>query len=179
MSSELAEKRLLTWALHAVTAFVHKREAPCAPSLPELGGAFGLFVTLRVGPELRGCMGRIGGIDDLVAILPDVARSALADPRFAERRIQVEELDQLHVELSILSELEPFAGPEELEIGRDGILVEFGGKSGLFLPQVGPEQGWDATQLLEMCCRHKLGMPAGTWQQPGAKLWRFEANVLQ
>jgi uncharacterized protein len=156
-------------------------EPPAGPVFREPRG---VFVTLKRHPsgELRGC---IGFPLPYLPLADAIARSAVAaateDPRFA--RVPGKELDRLTVEVSVLTVPVPLAGttPEamiaEVKIGRDGLLVERRGTSGLLLPQVGPEQGWSSEELLDGTCE-KAGLPAGAWRDPKVRVRRFEAQIF-
>ena len=103
-----------------------------------------------------------------------VAEMAVAagarDPRFPP--VASHELDGLEVEVSVLGAVQP-CQPEDVEVGRDGLVIEEGFRRGLLLPQVAMEQGWDRQEFLEATCR-KAGLPSDAWQT-GARLFRFEA----
>jgi AmmeMemoRadiSam system protein A len=100
--------------------------------------------------------------------------AALRDPRF--RPLWAEEINELEIEISVLSQLHP-ARPEEIELGTHGIVVTSGGKRGLLLPQVAVERTWSVTQFLEAACR-KAGLHAGAWREPDTKLFVFRAEVF-
>jgi AmmeMemoRadiSam system protein A len=135
----------------------------------------GVFVTIHCRGDLRGCIGR------LEADLPlprSVAHCAVAacseDRRFAA--IDSSELPYMKLEVSVLGLIEPAAGPEDIEIGRHGLMIEKGRRRGLLLPQVAVEWRWDAATFLSETCR-KAGLASDSWQR-GAAVWRFEAEVF-
>jgi len=97
-----------------------------------------------------------------------------ADPRFPP--VTPAELEQIEIEISLLGPLEPITGPQEIEIGAHGLVVEMGWQRGLLLPQVATEWKWDAEAFLAHTC-HKAGLPRDAWRH-GAKVWRFEAEVF-
>jgi AmmeMemoRadiSam system protein A len=135
----------------------------------------GAFVTVFVDGALRGCIGipqRSGTLGDVVRHCARAA--AFEDPRFPP--LDVVELAWLAVEISVLSELQPFEGPEGLVIGRHGVIVERGWCRGLLLPQVAVEHDWTAHELLDQACR-KAGLPPGAWRD-GASVTIFEADVF-
>jgi uncharacterized protein len=145
----------------------------------------GVFVTWKRSPagQLRGCIGFPRPVLPLERAIREAAvAAALEDPRFPP--VRAEELSRLTVELSALTVPEPllFRTPEEairaVRVGRDGLIVEGRGASGLLLPQVAPEQGWDAKELLEGTCE-KAGLPLGAWRDPSVRVLRFEAEVFQ
>jgi uncharacterized protein len=144
----------------------------------------GVFVTLKRYPSdlLRGCIGYPLPVLPLRAALPRAAvAAAIEDPRFPP--VRAGELGRLVLEVSVLTVPEPLgARPEErrrgVVVGRDGLIVEGFGQSGLLLPQVGPEQGWSAEELLEGTCE-KAGLPTGAWRDPHVIVRRFGAEVFR
>ena len=134
----------------------------------------GAVVTLKIEGQLRGCIGVTEPLYPLVEAVARMGRSAaLDDPRFPA--VTPGELDQLDLEISALTPLEPLADPEGLEIGRHGLLIRHAGGSGLLLPQVPVEWGWDRDEFLAHVCR-KAGLPADAWRD--AELFTFEAEVF-
>ena len=135
----------------------------------------GAFVTLHLDGRLRGCIGYIEGVKPLVEAVIDNGRSAAVhDPRF--RPVTAAELPRLELEISALTPLRPVRTPEEIELGRHGIVLAKGGARAVFLPQVAPEQGWDLhTTLGHLALKAGLG-PQG-WQE-GARFEVFEAEVF-
>ena len=178
------------WARAALVAQLHPRRSGARGSLPEPPDApvfrepRGVFVTLKRHPsgDLRGC---IGYPLPYLPLADAIARSALAaateDPRFEP--VSGGELDRLTVEVSVLTvptpliATSPAAMIAEVKIGRDGLIVEGRGTSGLLLPQVGPEQGWSSEELLDGTCE-KAGLPPGAWRDPKVRVRRFEADVF-
>ena len=86
-------------------------------------------------------------------------------------------LDDLELEISVLTRPSPVAGPEEFEVGRHGVVLRARGRNAVFLPQVAPEQGWDRTTTLRHLAR-KVGLAADVWRTPAAELSVFEAQVF-
>ncbi len=135
-----------------------------------------LFVTLRKGEDLRGCIGTLSPDGDLPRMVPRFARrAAFEDPRFPP--LTADELPECSIEISVLTPPEPVTDPAEIEVGRDGLIIEAGERRGLLLPQVATEWGFDREAFLCEVAR-KAGMPRDAWRHPGAKLWRFEAEVF-
>ena len=136
----------------------------------------GAFVTLRTGDDLRGCIGYIEYPGPVRVVVEEVAqKAAFGDPRFAPLR--PEELDRVSIEISVLTPLRRITGAEEIQIGRDGLVIEHRGHRGLLLPQVATEYDWTVEQFLENTCR-KAGLPAGAWRDPHAVLYAFSAEVF-
>ena len=134
------------------------------------------FVTLHLNGRLRGCIGTVEPRDlslaDTVVMMARAA--ALEDPRFAP--VQPDEVPALEIEISVLGPLVPVASPSEIQIGRDGLVVEEGHRRGLLLPQVPVEWGWDRETFLRQTCV-KAGLPPDRWQHR-ARLFRFAAEVF-
>ncbi len=149
--------------------------APPAPALSRhLAELRGAFVTLHLGGTLRGCVGFIQPTRGLYHTVIEAALSAaFHDPRFPP--VSQEEAPGLEVEISVLSPLQPIA-PEEVVVGRHGLVVSRGSCRGLLLPQVAVEQEWDAATFLEQTCL-KAGLPADAWKR-GATLQAFIAEVF-
>lgn len=143
----------------------------------------GLFVTLRLGEELRACIGNWRGDTPgpLGEALTKAARSApVSDHRFTP--IKQNELPHLGIELSLL--LNPLSIPAgadtriaAVEVGRHGLLLEDSRHRGLLLPQVATERGWDAETFLDHTAI-KAGLPRNAWRKPATELTTFEAVKL-
>jgi len=135
----------------------------------------GAFVTLKKHGELRGCIGHIlpeGPLGPLVGAMALAA--AFQDPRFTPLRL--DELAAVEIEISALTPPQRVARPEDVVVGRHGVLLRKGGAGAVFLPQVATEQGWDRTQLLDHLCE-KGGLSVGCWKS-GVELSVFEAEVF-
>ena len=134
----------------------------------------GAFVTLRVNGALRGCIGQVEAERPLVITVGEcAAAAAVQDPRFPP--VSPTELGDLDIEISVLSPLIDIS-PEEIEIGRHGLLISSGFQRGLLLPQVPLEWHWDAMRFLEETCR-KAGLPRDAWQH-GARVQAFTTQVF-
>lgn len=154
-----------------------ERGNPAGPLFSPLPSASGVFVTLKRGGELRGCLGTLELRGDLAAQVARCAGdSATRDPRFPP--VTVDEAPGMTIEISVLGPLERIdpADPAAIEIGRHGLVVEDGPRRGLLLPQVAVEWGWSREQFLRQTC-HKAGLPPDAWQQ-GARVFRFTAEVF-
>lgn len=173
---ETTKKQLLTLARRAVEAAVKGEPAPSLPAdLPLLREKCGAFVTLKKHGELRGCIGCPEPVKELGDAIRDSARSAaLHDPRFPA--VRPGELPELEIELSVLTPPEPVADIKDIEVGTHGLIIRKGFQSGLLLPQVATEWGWDRQTFLEYTCR-KAGLPPDAWQR-GAEILSFSAEVF-
>ena len=171
-----AEERslLLKLAHEAIASALTNREISLEPPTPHLAEPRGAFATLYNQGNLRGCVGYILPNASLYRTVADTARSAaFEDSRF--RPVVAEELPDLSVSLSILSLPEPIQ-PEQIEIGRHGLLVSQAGHRGVLLPQVPKEHGWDRLAFLEQTCK-KAGLPLNVWEY-GAKIEAFTAEIF-
>ena len=174
--SEEERKNLLQLARRAVADAVARLALP--DSIPHhgiFGERRGVFVTLHVHGALRGCIGTTEGDEPLSeAIVRCAASAALHDQRFAP--VRADELDALEIEISLLSALAPIR-PEEIELGRHGLVISRGGRRGLLLPQVAAEHGWTREQFLAETSR-KAGLPRDAWQSPATLIQGFTCEVL-
>jgi AmmeMemoRadiSam system protein A len=167
-------KLLLKLAHEAIVASLEHRELSLSPVPPHLNESRGAFTTLYFRGELRGCVGHVYPIDSLYRTVAETARAAaFEDTRFWP--ITLEEAAELEISLSILSPLRPVQ-PEQVEVGRHGLLVSLHQHRGLLLPQVPIEHGWDRITFLEQTCR-KAGLPSDAWQT-GAQIEVFTAEVF-
>jgi AmmeMemoRadiSam system protein A len=135
----------------------------------------GVFVSLHIGKRLRGCIGAVDPQETLGnCLVRCAAGAALHDPRFPALRR--EELPHLHVEISLLSPL--FAiRPQEIEIGRHGLLISQGSQRGVLLPQVAVKHRLNAEQFLAETCK-KAQIAPDAWRDPDASLFGFTCEVL-
>lgn len=141
-----------------------------------LSAQHGLFVTVRHRGELRGCRGILEPIGPLYEAVAEIARlSATDDPRFPP--VRPDELPGLTLDVSILYERRPISGPDEIVLGRDGLLLTHRGHRGFLLPQVAVEHHLDAPTFLDRLC-NKAGLPDGAWREPGAKIEAFEVEYF-
>lgn len=146
------------------------------PPTDKLREHLGAFVTLKKRGRLRGCIGHVVGDRPLWETISRMAQSAaFGDPRFPP--VTAGEYDDLDLEISILSPLEECPDPNLVEIGRHGLVVRRGARSGLLLPQVPIEWNWDRETFLAHTCL-KAGLPETAWKEPDARLLWFEAEVF-
>jgi AmmeMemoRadiSam system protein A len=145
----------------------------------ELKAHCGCFVTLKNAGRLRGCIGQFTSGRPLIELVVEMAKaSATNDPRFLADPITTDELEQLDVEISVLSPLQKTDDPLSLRLGIDGIYIIGKGASGCFLPQVATETGWSKEEFLSYCCAHKAGLPANAWKDPATEVYLFTAEVF-
>ena len=171
------KKTLHTIALQAIHSKCRKQPMPELPVLtPKLKEVRGAFVCLHKGKDLRGCIGMIEGFGPLYQTVKEMAiQAAFADPRFCP--LNPDELDDLDLEISVLTPMERIKDPAQIEIGKHGLLVRKKSYSGLLLPQVATEQGWDRYQFLAATCR-KASLPPGAWKEKDTELYVFSADIF-
>ncbi len=134
----------------------------------------GAFVTIEKKGHLRGCIGYIHPVKPLCQTVNEMARqAAIGDPRFPP--LGANELSQITIEISVLSPLEKIQDVEEIEVGKHGLYILKGSFSGLLLPQVATEYGWNRETFLQQVSR-KAGLPKDAWKE--ADLYIFEAVVF-
>ena len=143
----------------------------------------GVFVTLNTTIGLRGCIGYPLPDKSLFSALEDAAISAATkDPRFPA--VKSKELDSITFEVTILTPPEKIvvSKPEEylskIKVGRDGLIVKHGFYSGLLLPQVPIEYGWNEKEFLEYTCE-KAGLPKNYWKNSETEIQKFEGIVFK
>jgi AmmeMemoRadiSam system protein A len=134
----------------------------------------GAFVTLLKFGDLRGCIGHIEPVQPLYQNVRECAFAAsLSDPRFDP--VTPDELPDLHIEISVLSPFKEIR-PEQIEVGRHGLMISKGLRRGLLLPQVAVHWKWDRERFLKETCR-KGGLDDDAWRH-GATLQAFTAQVF-
>ena len=144
----------------------------------------GVFVTLNIDHELRGCIGYPSPIEGMTlgeALVDAAVSAATRDPRFPMVRTQ--ELGKIRIEVTILTEPVLLKGkaterPQHIKVGRDGLIVEHGPYKGLLLPQVPVEWGWDATEFLENTCI-KAGVAPNSWVDDKTKVYTFSGQIFE
>ncbi len=135
----------------------------------------GAFVTLRRNGRLRGCIGQIAAKQPATELVAYSARAAaLEDPRFEP--VRADELQTIEIEISILSPPETVT-PEQIEVGRHGLIVSRGFERGVLLPQVATEYRWDRLRFLEETCA-KAGLGRDAWADPQTQILAFTATVF-
>ena len=167
------EAGLVGKAVDAIPSPSETLDRPQGPLRRHLGA----FVTISINNALRGCIGSIVGQEPLyVNVWRMAAAAAFSDPRFPPLTL-AEWRSDVKLDISVLDELTLCPSPEAVEVGRHGLVLQYQNQSGVFLPQVPVEQGWDRLAYLEHLCG-KAGLPKDSWQQPGARLFWFEALVF-
>ncbi|MDZ7290144.1 MAG: AmmeMemoRadiSam system protein A [candidate division KSB1 bacterium] len=172
-----AQKRdLLKLARDTLTAYLAELPLPPAelPGLNDIRA--GVFVSLHVKERLRGCIGYVEGLRPLPEALQEIAISAASrDPRFEP--LEAEELPVVEIEISVLSPLRQIESPDEIILGKHGLMVRSGYHQGLLLPQVALHNNWNVETFLAHACQ-KAGLPSEAWKDPETVIYVFDAEVF-
>ena len=167
-------KILLRLAHQAIQAALERCDVDLTPPSEHLAEHRGAFSTLHLRGKLRGCIGYVFPNQSLYRTVAETARAAaFDDPRFEP--VEAAEAPELKVEISVLSPLRP-AAPEDVVVGKHGLIVQHGNRRGLLLPQVPLEWDWDRETFLAQTCL-KAGLPPDAWMR-GAELRVFTAEVF-
>lgn len=126
-----------------------------------LEAAAGVFVTLRKKGDLRGCIGSIVGTEPLyLGVQGNAVKSAVRDPRFYP--VKKEELEDIDIEISVMTPLQPLDDYKKIRLGTDGVIIKKGFYQAVYLPQVATETGWNLDQFLGSLCQ-KAGLPSNSY----------------
>jgi uncharacterized protein (TIGR00296 family) len=149
----------------------------------ELDEKLGVFVTLNKRNNLRGCIGYAEPIKSAIEATIDVSvAAAVNDPRFP--KVTLDEFEKLDLEVTVLTKPEMIivAHPDqyfdEIEIGRDGLIVQKGYSRGLLLPQVATENKFDTEMFLEHTCM-KAGISADSWMDESCDVYKFQGQIFR
>jgi len=174
--TETEKKELLSLAKNAIAEHVTNGTIPDREiANPKLRADGAVFVTIRKNGSLRGCIGNIQAVMPLYqSVIKNAVAASSSDPRFPP--LTQEEMKDIEVEISVLSPLSPFRDVKDIQVGRHGLVIRKGMQSGLLLPQVASEYGWDRETFLDQLCV-KAGLPKGSWRD--AELYRFTAEIIK
>jgi AmmeMemoRadiSam system protein A len=135
----------------------------------------GVFVTLRYQDKLRGCLGDIETDHPLyLSIQVLTVAAATRDPRF--NPVNSNELGEIEIEISILTKPKKITDWRQITLGKHGVIVEKGGRKGVFLPQVAEEGKFTLEEFLSLLCSQKAGLPDDAYLDPTTNLYTFEAE---
>jgi len=179
-------RKCVQLARRSIEYFMHMQRKLSPVEVPEdkeFQERKGVFVTLKNAEDntLRGCIGFPEAIKPLWETIMDSAiNAAFNDPRFPA--LTASELENILVEVSILTKPEEIKTekkiiPSQIEIGKDGLIVERGNRSGLLLPDVAVEWKWNAEQFLEAACQ-KAGLLAIAWRESRTKVYKFQTRAF-
>ena len=146
------------------------------PETEKLKEKRGAFVTLKKDGRLQGCIGRMTGDTPLYKLIPEYAtHAATDDPRFSG--VKYEELKDIEIEISVLTPFVEVKDLDEIEVGKHGLMIQRGFSSGLLLPQVPGEWGWDKKTFLEQLSL-KAGLYPNAYKEPGTIIYKYSAIVF-
>lgn len=177
--TEAEKNELLNYAHQTLINFVTTGQAPeLKTSDSRLLQKEGAFVTLREKGDLRGCIGHIISDQPLWQTVHDMTiEAASKDPRFPA--VSKGELNNIDLEISVLTVPQRVPNAEAVTLGRDGVIVSDNGfHQGVFLPQVAAETKWSKDEFLSELCSQKAGLPSDCWKDPKNSLWTFQAEVF-
>lgn len=146
------------------------------PESEDLKRKSGCFVTLKIGDDLRGCIGYIYGVTELYRAVSTMAlEAAFNDPRFYP--LTPDEFPLISIEISVLTPLEVVKNLKDIKVGVDGLLVKKGYRSGLLLPQVATEWGYNREQFLKQTCL-KAGFYPECYNDEDTEIYKFQAEIF-
>ena len=185
--SQAEQQRLLEIVRQSVEAYVKTGQAPAfSENSAALNQKLGVFVTIKKGGQLRGCIGNFppqeaGQTPDSNLLLwQNVVKMAIAaatqDPRFSP--VSADELNDLEYEVSVLSPLQKIDDWHEIQLGKHGVEIKKGNHNGVFLPQVATETGWDLDTFMGQLCSQKAGLPWDCWKDKETEIYTFTAQVF-
>jgi AmmeMemoRadiSam system protein A len=168
-------KKLLKLARESIEeGFSGKRPADLEEK--QFKQARGVFVTLKKQGKLRGCIGFPYPVHSVRQAVYEAAKeAAFGDLRF--HGLAQEELKDVKIEVSILTNPEQVKDVKDIKIGKHGLIGNYIAYSGLLLPQVATEHGMSRIEFLEALC-DKMGMPKDTWQNKNFRISRFECQIF-
>ena len=167
---QIARETIQEYLANRKVLKINEAEIPDAMKTP-----CGAFVTLHKNGELRGCIGRFVANEPLYSVVQQMAiAAATEDSRF--QSVTKDELEEIDIEISVLTPLKKIESIDEIEMGRHGIYIKKGFASGTFLPQVAIETGWTKEEFLGYCARNKAGIGWDGWKD--ADIFTYEAFVF-
>jgi AmmeMemoRadiSam system protein A len=175
--NEEEKEYLLQLARETIISIIKENKFPeTNPTSERLKRSFGVFVTLHKKGTLRGCIGYIEGFAPLYKSVMENAKSAaFNDPRFPP--VEAEEIDDLDIEISVLSPLTRIKNLKDIQVGTHGILLKRHINRGLLLPQVAVEWDWERKTFLQQTC-NKAGLPSDAWKDPETEIYIFSAEIF-
>ena len=177
--SSINRRRLLQVARESLENFLeNEKRTEFTTETPELLEKRAVFVTLKIldSGNLRGCIGQTEVRYPLIeAVAKTAISSAVNDSRFPP--VTFNELPDLLIEINVLSPITTI-DPEDVEVGKHGLLINKGSYGGIFLPEVAVSQDWDRITFLDELCR-KANLPKGSWRDSEAKLQAFESEAWE
>ncbi|MCK4463401.1 MAG: AmmeMemoRadiSam system protein B [Candidatus Omnitrophica bacterium] len=178
MLSEQLRKKMLKLARDAIMFYLKEgKPMPVKEDDPILNKEMGAFVTLHKHGQLRGCIGNMIGHGPFYLTVRDMAiEAATGDQRFAP--VTLDEINDIDIEISALSPMQKITDPDKIEAGKHGVMVRSSFRSGVYLPQVATETGWNREQFMNSLCGHKAGIAPDAWKKGQCEIYIFTAEVF-
>ncbi len=179
MLNKKQQKILLSIARKTIEDYIRSRKTPeFDVDDPALKEKRGVFVTLHKKGMLRGCIGYIMPLEELYKAVSKMAiESSTGDPRFPP--VTPQELENIEIEISVLTVPERIKSVDEIELGKHGVIVKKGMHQGVFLPQVATETGWSKEEFLNRLCYDKAHLPEDAWKDNDTEIYTFSAQVFK
>ncbi|MGB9706649.1 MAG: AmmeMemoRadiSam system protein B [Microgenomates group bacterium] len=176
---EVAQKEALEIARKTLEEHLTSGKIPdLSTKNPQLNQFLGCFVTLRKNGQLRGCIGEFEPKEPLYKVIQKMAiAAATEDFRFPP--VTAEELKDIKIEISVMTPKRKIQNWQEIQLGKHGVVIQKGLRSGTFLPQVATETGWTKEEFLSQLCWQKAGLPPDCYKDPSVNLYVFEAQVFE
>jgi hypothetical protein len=173
------KKELLNIARRSIDYYLKKGKIlDYTPKSRKLFKKYAAFVTLKKNGRLRGCIGSILPEYPLYQNIIYMAyQAAFEDSRFS--KVSLDELKDIDIEISILSPLKRIKDVSEIEMGKDGVVLEYRDRFGLFLPQVAIETGWSRERFLNELCWQKLKLPPDSWKEKKMNIYTFRVISIK
>ncbi|MGB9637368.1 MAG: AmmeMemoRadiSam system protein A [Microgenomates group bacterium] len=177
--SSKGQKEALTIARKTLEKYLSDRQIPSfSPKAEVLKKPLGAFVTLKKNKQLRGCIGTFEPKDPLYTVIQKMAiAAATQDPRFFP--VSKEELNDIKIEISVLTPKTKINNWRKIKLGKHGVVIQKGFRSGTFLPQVATETGWNLEEFLSQLCTQKAGLPPDCYKDPTVNLYTFKAQIFE
>lgn len=176
---EKAQKEALMIARETLRSYLKEGSIPqFSTQNQSLNKKLGAFVTLRKNGQLRGCIGSFEPDEPLYKVIQKMAiAAATEDLRFPP--VTFEELKDIKIEISVLTPKKKINDWRKIKLGRDGVVIQKGNRTGTFLPQVATETGWDLEEFLSQLCFQKAGLPPDCYKDPDTTIYVFQAQVFE
>jgi len=178
MFNQAQKQRLLEIARQTISEYVsHNKRLDIQEDDPQLNINRGAFVTLHKQGRLRGCIGSFTSNEPICKLISKMAiQSSTEDPRFSP--VAKSDLKDIDIEISVLTEPQLIDDWKKIKLGVDGVIVKRGFYSGVFLPQVATETGWDLETFLSQLCSSKAGLPPDCYKNRSTQIYTFQAVVF-
>jgi len=174
----IKQRKLIKIARQAIEGYLKTGKIQKFEPPKELKEKRAVFVTLRNGEELRGCIGHLEAYKPLAEAVAEMAiAAAVDDNRFLPMTLG--ELPQIKIEISILSPMQKISDPYQIKLGEHGVMVKNGLRGGTFLPEVAEHFSYNLEEFLNSLCSHKAGLPTDAWHDPETEIYIFTTQKIK